>query len=70
MWKDRIGVSIFNPLSKQINRSLQKSILVAGTLQLHGCGVTSFLDWYSVFQNPSEKFVDTIYCDSEVVYPL
>ncbi|KAL5254856.1 hypothetical protein ACHWQZ_G014335 [Mnemiopsis leidyi] len=41
-----------------------------GQLQLYGCGVRSFLDWYSVFQNPSEKFVETIYCDSEVVYPL
>lgn len=41
-----------------------------GSPTLYGCGVKSFLDWYSVFQDPSERFIDTLYCHSEVIYPL
>ncbi|XP_063682568.1 JNK1/MAPK8-associated membrane protein-like [Bolinopsis microptera] len=49
--------------TKWIGVALLETILAAfltlilsdphGKLNLYGCGVTSFLDWYSVFQNPT-----------------
>eukprot|EP00117_Sycon_ciliatum_P005019 scpid86247/ scgid2024/ JNK1/MAPK8-associated membrane protein; JNK1-associated membrane protein; Medulloblastoma antigen MU-MB-50.4 homolog len=41
-----------------------------GHVKLQTCGVRQVSDWYPIFYNPSPDFTNTIYCTSEVVYPL
>lgn len=42
----------------------------SGRLQMYSCGVKSIKDWYTVFFNPKYKYIETIRCTQEAVYPL
>lgn len=42
----------------------------SGKLQMYSCSVKSLKDWYTVFYNPKYKYIETIRCTQEAVYPL
>jgi len=41
-----------------------------GSLSVTSCPVTQLADWYTLIQNPSPDYINTIYCTQEAVYPL
>nr|CAB3257702.1 JNK1/MAPK8-associated membrane protein [Phallusia mammillata] len=41
-----------------------------GSLSLVTCSVQQISDWYTIFFNPRIKFVETVRCSQEAVYPL
>ncbi|XP_076464087.1 JNK1/MAPK8-associated membrane protein-like [Babylonia areolata] len=41
-----------------------------GSLEIRSCRVQQLSDWYTMLYNPSPKYIDTLHCTQEVVYPL
>ena len=41
-----------------------------GSFMIESCPVNALSDWYPVFYNPTNDYVNTIHCTYEVVYPL
>ena len=53
--------------------SLIFTILLAeprGSFRVHACGVSSIKDWYTLFFNPKLRYVHSVHCTHEAVYPL
>ncbi|XP_033631429.1 JNK1/MAPK8-associated membrane protein-like [Asterias rubens] len=41
-----------------------------GQLQIHTCGVQMLSDWYTMLNNPTPDYTNTLHCTQEAVYPL
>lgn len=41
-----------------------------GKMRLYSCEVRRFIDFYTLFYNPSPNYEERIHCTQEAVYPL